>query len=33
MTIEERYAAAGKLMTKHTKKAVLNGHPSIKWIG
>lgn len=32
MTIEERYAAAGKLMTKHTKKAVLNGRPSVKWL-
>ena len=32
MTIEERYAAAGKLMLKHTKKAVLNGRPSIQWL-
>lgn len=32
MTIEERYAAAGKLMLKHTKRAVLNGRPSIQWL-
>ena len=30
-SIEQRYQAAQKLLTPHTRTAVLNGRPTVHW--
>ena len=32
-SIEQRYQAAQKLLTPHTRTAVLNGRPTVHWQG
>ena len=32
MDMYAKYEAAGRLLTQHTRTAVLNGRPSITWV-